>query len=183
MPILVKPLLVYRHAGVENRIEFLAIRPVEIPLHEHFDLLGHSMGGMTVLAYARQHPEQFGSRIRGVFLLATSAGDLVAGGLAGLVARVGKRLGLLPLWLWWLRVLAPLLQRLNRPGTRLGRAMIRRYLFGSDDADPATVTLVQDLLEQAPLTISAAFYPTSTVTGTVRRTRSAAVSSWARKVG
>ncbi len=123
-------------------------------------LLGHSMGGMTVLAYARQHPEQFGTRVRGVFLLATSAGDLVVGGLVGRLARVGKRLGLLPLWLWWLRVLAPLLQRLNRPGTRLGRAMIRRYLFGSDDADPATVTLVQDLLEQAPLTISAAFYPT-----------------------
>lgn len=123
-------------------------------------LLGHSMGGMTVLAYARQHPEQFGTRVRGVFLLATSAGGLVAGGLVGLWARVGKRLGLLPLWLWWLRVLAPLLQRLNRPGTRLGRAMIRRYLFGRDDADPATVTLVQDLLEQAPLTISAAFYPT-----------------------
>lgn len=123
-------------------------------------LLGHSMGGMTVLAYARQHPEQFGTRVRGVFLLATSAGGLVAGGLVGLWARVGKRLGLLPLWLWWLRVLAPLLQRLNRPGTRLGRAVIRRYLFGRDDADPATVTLVQDLLEQAPLTISAAFYPT-----------------------
>lgn len=123
-------------------------------------LLGHSMGGMTLMAYARQHPEQFGTRVRGAFLLATSAGDLVSGGVVGLLARVGRRLGLLPLWLWWLRVTAPLLQRARRPGTRLGYAFTRRYLFGRDDADPATVRQVQALLEQAPFTVTAAFYPT-----------------------
>ncbi len=118
------------------------------------------MGGMTLLALARQRPELFGPRVRGVFLLATSAGDLVTGGPLGLAARVGRRLGLLPLWLWWLRQTAPLLERLRRPGTRLGYAFTRRYLFGRDDADPETVRLVQDLLEQAPFTVSAAFYPT-----------------------
>lgn len=123
-------------------------------------LLGHSMGGMSVLALARQRPELFGSRVVGVFLLATSAGDLATGGLTGAVVRLGKRLGLLPLWLWWLRLSAPLLQRLRRPGTRLGYLFIRRQLFGRDDADPETVRQVQDLLEQAPFTISAAFYPT-----------------------
>lgn len=123
-------------------------------------LLGHSMGGMTVLALARQRPELFGPRVKGVFLLATAAGDLAEGGLLGLVARVGRRLGLLPVWLWWLRQTAPLVQRLRRPGTRLGYALIRRYLFGRDDADPAVVRAVQDLLEQAPFTVSAAFYPT-----------------------
>jgi pimeloyl-ACP methyl ester carboxylesterase len=123
-------------------------------------LLGHSMGGMSVLALARQRPDLFGSRVRGVFLLATSAGDLATGGVVGLFARVGRRLGLLPLWLWWLRVTAPLLQRFRRPGTRLGYLFIRRQLFGRDDADPATVRQVQDLLEQAPFPISAAFYPT-----------------------
>ena len=123
-------------------------------------LFGHSMGGMTVMALARQRPELFGPRVTGVFLLATSAGDLVTGGLVGLVARVGKRLGLLPVWLWWLRQTAPLVQRLRRPGTRLGYLVVRRYLFGRDDADPATVREVQDLLEQAPFTVSAAFYPT-----------------------
>lgn len=123
-------------------------------------LFGHSMGGMTLMAFARQRPELFGSRVRGVFLLATSAGDLVAGGPAGLVVRLGKRLGLLPVWLWWLRQVAPLVQRLNRPGTRFGHALVRHYLFGRDDADPATVRQVQALLEQAPFTVSAAFYPT-----------------------
>ena len=37
-------------------------------------LAGHSMGGMSILALARQRPELFGGRVVGVFLLATSAG-------------------------------------------------------------------------------------------------------------
>ena len=37
-------------------------------------LVGHSMGGMSVMALARQRPELFGTRVVGVFLLATSAG-------------------------------------------------------------------------------------------------------------
>jgi len=122
-------------------------------------LLGHSMGGMTIMALARQRPELFGTRVSGVFLLATSAGDLVTGGVLGLTARVGKKLHLLPLWLRWLRWTAPVVERLRRPGTRLGYLFTRRYLFGREDADPATVRRVQELLEQAPFTISAAFYP------------------------
>ncbi len=123
-------------------------------------LLGHSMGGMTVMALARQRPELFGPRVTGVFLLATSADNLLVGGIVGLSGRLGTRLGLLPVWLWWLRQTAPLVQRLRRPGTRLGTALIRHYLFGREDADPQTVRTVQDLLEQAPFTVSAAFYPT-----------------------
>jgi pimeloyl-ACP methyl ester carboxylesterase len=39
-------------------------------------LIGHSMGGMTVLALAEQAPELFGKRIIGVGLVATTAGGL-----------------------------------------------------------------------------------------------------------
>ncbi|MGW5260828.1 alpha/beta fold hydrolase [Microbispora sp. NPDC004025] len=42
-------------------------------------LVGHSMGGMAIMALARRHPELFGRRIAGVALLSTAAG-----GLAGL---------------------------------------------------------------------------------------------------
>jgi pimeloyl-ACP methyl ester carboxylesterase len=122
-------------------------------------LLGHSMGGMTIMALARQRPELFADRVKGVFLLATAAGDLVTGGVIGLVARLGKRLHLLPIWLWWLRVNAPLIERFRKRGTRLGYAYIRHYLFGRDDARPDLVRLVQDLLEETPLTITSAFYP------------------------
>ena len=50
-------------------------------------LAGHSMGGMSILALARQRPELFGDRVVGVFLLATSAGGLVETGLLGLLVK------------------------------------------------------------------------------------------------
>lgn len=123
-------------------------------------LLGHSMGGMTIMSLARQRPELFGTRVHGLFFLATSAGQLATQGVVGRVIRLGKRLHLLPLWLRLLRLWAPVLERLRKPGTAAGYAFVRRNLFGTDDADPELVRLVQDLLEQAPFTISAAFYPT-----------------------
>src|SRR4051794_16849225 len=39
-------------------------------------LVGHSMGGMTVIALAEQHPELFGDRIVGTALISTTAGGL-----------------------------------------------------------------------------------------------------------
>ena len=123
-------------------------------------LAGHSMGGMSVMALARQRPELFGGRVVGVFLLATSAGGLAGHGLVGLALALVRRLGLLALYLRLLQVLAPLLERVRRRGTRLGRWYIRRYLFGRQDADPAHVRMVQDLLEETPFTVSAAFYAT-----------------------
>src|SRR5687768_18540808 len=72
-------------------------------------LAGHSMGGMSVMALARQRPELFGTRVVGVFLLATSAGGLVSHGAVGLAVRIMRRLHLLPLYLWLLQALAPTL--------------------------------------------------------------------------
>ncbi len=39
-------------------------------------LVGHSMGGMTVMQLAADRPELFGERVRGVMLLSTSSGRL-----------------------------------------------------------------------------------------------------------
>ena len=56
-------------------------------------LIGHSMGGMTIMALADQAPELFGDRIVGVALLSTSAGKLaeVGFGAPAAIARSGAR--------------------------------------------------------------------------------------------
>jgi pimeloyl-ACP methyl ester carboxylesterase len=123
-------------------------------------LAGHSMGGMSILALARQRPELFGDRVVGAFLLATSAGGLVDTGPLGFAVKVMRRLRLLPLYLRLLQLFAPLLERFRRRGTAVGRRAIRRLLFGRDDADPASVRLVQNLLEETPLPVTMAFYAT-----------------------
>jgi pimeloyl-ACP methyl ester carboxylesterase len=39
-------------------------------------LVGHSMGGMTIMAYAGTHPDAVAERVRGVLLSGTTAGDI-----------------------------------------------------------------------------------------------------------
>jgi pimeloyl-ACP methyl ester carboxylesterase len=123
-------------------------------------LAGHSMGGMSILALARQRPELFGDRVVGVFLLATSAGGLVETGVLGLTIKVIRKLKLLSLYLRMLQLVAPLLERFRRRGTRLGRRVTRRLLFGADDADRGSVQLVQQLLEETPYPVAMAYYAT-----------------------
>lgn len=56
-------------------------------------LAGHSMGGMTIMALAEEHPELFGGRIAGIAFVATSSGglDTVTHGLPQPVARLLKK--------------------------------------------------------------------------------------------
>src|SRR4051812_28630215 len=123
-------------------------------------LAGHSMGGMSIMALARQRPELFGTRVVGVFLLATSAGGLVESGLLGHALKLVRRLGLLPLYLALLGWGARARDRFRRRAPGAGGCSTRRYLFGRHDADPARVRLVQDLLEETPYPVVMAFYAT-----------------------
>src|SRR4051812_5189004 len=123
-------------------------------------LAGHSMGGMSIMALARQRPELFGTRVVGVFLLATAAGGLVESGLLGHALKLARGLRLLPLSLALRGLGARVLERSRRRGPGAGGWFTRRYLFGRHDADPARVRLVQDLLEETPYPVVMAFYAT-----------------------
>jgi pimeloyl-ACP methyl ester carboxylesterase len=81
-------------------------------------------------------------------------------GPLGLFIKLVRKLRLLSLYLRFLQLLAPLLERVRRRGTRLGRRVTRRLLFGADDADLANVRLVQELLEETPYPVAMAFYAT-----------------------
>ncbi len=122
-------------------------------------LAGHSMGGMTVMAFARRHPTLIGSRVVGAFLLGTSAGELVTTGPTGRAVRLLTRLGVLSPALGALRLLSPVLERLRRRDSAAGRRFYGHYLFGTDDADPALIPLIQQLLEETPMTVTTAFWP------------------------
>ena len=56
-------------------------------------LVGHSMGGMTIMALADQEPELFGDRVVGVALVSTSPGRLaeVSFGAPAAAVRVLRR--------------------------------------------------------------------------------------------
>jgi pimeloyl-ACP methyl ester carboxylesterase len=106
-------------------------------------LIGHSMGGMTIMAFAERYPEMFGDRVVGTVLIATSGG-LVAEttfGLPAIIARVGAPL--LPVVDNATRLTGSLLDRARRASANLAWLLTRRYGFGSPTPSPALVSYVE----------------------------------------
>jgi pimeloyl-ACP methyl ester carboxylesterase len=122
-------------------------------------LIGHSMGGMTVMALAEAHPEYFGPRVVGVALLSTSTGRIAEVSL-GLPAALAKlRSPILPLVLRGMRNRAALVERSRRIGSDIAWLVTRRYSFGSAEVSPALVEYVGQLIAATPVDVIADFYP------------------------
>ncbi|WP_433785648.1 alpha/beta fold hydrolase [Actinomycetospora sp. CA-101289] len=120
---------------------------------------GHSMGGMSVLALARQHPEWFGTRVAGVFLVATSAGELISDGVLGVLHATARRAGVLPAVLQGARLAAPLADHLPWRDSLVGRWLVRRLAFTADASDEE-VRRLQTVTESVPLPVTSAFSST-----------------------
>ncbi len=122
-------------------------------------LIGHSMGGMTVMALVDQHPEYVGRRVVGVALLSTSTGRLaeVTLGLPALLTKL--RTPVVPLLLRGARSRAALVERSRRIGSDVAWLMTRRYSFGSKEVSPALVEYVGQLIAATPIDVIADFYP------------------------
>jgi pimeloyl-ACP methyl ester carboxylesterase len=124
-------------------------------------LVGHSMGGMTVMAFADQFPEYVRERVAGVAFVSTSAGKLAAVTL-GLPAAGARAFRVLAPGV--LRILgsqADLVERTRRATADLFAGIIKRYSFGSD-VDPAVGRFAERLIESTPIDVVAEFYPAFT---------------------
>ncbi|MCW2606469.1 MAG: hydrolase or acyltransferase (alpha/beta hydrolase superfamily)-like protein [Frankiales bacterium] len=123
-------------------------------------LVGHSMGGMTVMALADRAPELFGTRVTGVALLSTSTGRLaeLTLGLPAVAEPVAKRV--LP---WLTRGLtrrAALLEHGRRLGSDLAFLVARRGAFGTTDVSPSLVEFVEKMAANTPVDVMAEFFDT-----------------------
>jgi pimeloyl-ACP methyl ester carboxylesterase len=107
-------------------------------------LAGHSMGGMTIMALAEQHPELFTDRVVGVALVSTSAGEV---GSAGLPATLLSRRNPLIRSVGLLARLQPTLVETARRA--LGDAiwsLTRSFAYGDRDVAPWLVDLVDSMI-------------------------------------
>jgi pimeloyl-ACP methyl ester carboxylesterase len=122
-------------------------------------LVGHSMGGMTMMAFADQFPDYVRERVAGVAFLSTSAGKLAAVtlGLPAAGARAFRALA--PGVLRLMGSQADLVERGRRATADLFAGIVKRYSFGSDDVDPAVVRFAEHLIEATPIDVVAEFYP------------------------
>jgi pimeloyl-ACP methyl ester carboxylesterase len=122
-------------------------------------LVGHSMGGMTIMALAGQHPEMFGTKVAGAVLIATAARGLDRGSpwmpapirpaltralpvvLNG--AARGKR--------------AILVERGRRVSSDLAFLTTRLIGFGDGDVSQATVAFLEQMIRATPIEVVARF--------------------------
>lgn len=126
-------------------------------------LVGHSMGGMTIMALAGQHPELFGSRVAGVVLIATTAGGL--SGPDGLVPGMPSPLRT------FLQHVAPalltvaaagrqaaLIERGRKVSKELELVATRYMAFGDPQASMTLTEFLERMIREVPVGVIAQFY-------------------------
>jgi pimeloyl-ACP methyl ester carboxylesterase len=123
-------------------------------------LVGHSMGGMTIMALADRHPELFGDRVVGVALVNTSSGGLAEltlglpevfgkvfrAAVPGVVRGIGKG--------------GKLIDRGRRIGTDVAFIITRRMAFADRGVSPSIVDFLERMIGSTPIEVIAEFYPT-----------------------
>lgn len=121
-------------------------------------LVGHSMGGMSIVAFAEEFPELIGTRVVGVGLVSTTAGGLDPGRML---------LPMLPA-----RLTGPLASRavrtlhlghraidgLRRAGSAVATVATDRFAFG-EAVPKGYVEFVDEMLAATPFEVVADFFP------------------------
>jgi len=112
-------------------------------------LVGHSMGGMTVLRFCELYPEAIGTRVRGLVLASTSSAD-VMGGIVPATRRLEAAIqGIREAAL---RVLAGRANNVDtlRSLTRNFSYLMTRLMGFGKDPSQRQVAFVEDLIQHAP---------------------------------
>jgi pimeloyl-ACP methyl ester carboxylesterase len=125
-------------------------------------LIGHSMGGMTMMSMAQQFPEVVRDRVVAAAFVATSAGgkNMVTLGFGQFVGRLLGRLG--PRLLSRLGTRQGLVDGARRLGRELEDLIVDHYSFASP-VSQQTIRYTGDMIMGTPLAVMAAFLPSLNV--------------------
>lgn len=122
-------------------------------------LIGHSMGGMTIMALADQHPELFvaNGRVSGVILLDTSTGKMaeITLGLPAAFARGGA---VLPTVIKGMQRQKTLVEKGRAEAGDILWVFIRKVAFGGP-VDPGLAEFVAQMIAATPVDVIGDFYP------------------------
>ena len=121
-------------------------------------LVGHSMGGMTIMALAEQHPELFGDRVTGVALMSTTAGGMRTHKLFTpmLPDRITSQLT--PRVLAGLARAPELVDSARRRGSNIGYLVTDKFAFG-EEVPGSYVEFIDEMLTKTPFEVLAEFFP------------------------
>jgi pimeloyl-ACP methyl ester carboxylesterase len=148
------------HVGIDQLgRDLAAVLEATAPGRGPVVLVGHSMGGMTIMSLAAQRPELFGSKVIGVVLLSTTANLVDAttwlprplrpiARLSGPVLLRGSSHGR-P---------AAVIERIRDAGGDLAFLSTRFIAFGDPDVSPAVVDFLEHMIRATPVDVVADFY-------------------------
>jgi pimeloyl-ACP methyl ester carboxylesterase len=127
-------------------------------------LVGHSMGGMTLLALADQRPELFrpvadGGRVAGVVLMSTAAGPFAETilGIPGIVGRALRPVA--PGVIRMANRRAQLLEQGRRAGSDIAFLLTRALSYGTD-VPPSLVAFMERMITATPVEVMTEFFDT-----------------------
>jgi pimeloyl-ACP methyl ester carboxylesterase len=115
-------------------------------------LVGHSMGGMTVLTYVSQNPQEIGTRIVGVALIATAASGLADAGFGRLL-----RNPVVSVFQAAVRRAPVLMQHAKLVACKVFAPIIRTAEFGDRKVSPRVLTLANAMHNATPIVTMASF--------------------------
>ncbi|GAA3202031.1 alpha/beta hydrolase [Actinocorallia longicatena] len=122
-------------------------------------LVGHSMGGMSIMALAERSPEFFDRQVIGVGLINTSTGDIheMTLGLPLILAKVIRPVA--PRVVRGLGARKNLIDPARTAGADLAFFVIRRMGFADRNISPTLVDFVERMIRATTIDVIAEFYP------------------------
>jgi len=122
-------------------------------------LVGHSMGGMTIMALARMHPELFGTKVIGAVLISTaSCGVDPTVWLPALMRPLARQAAPPVLRGATSGRLSALVERARQAGGELAFLGTRFIAFGDPSVSPAIVDFLERIIRATPVAVVAEFY-------------------------
>ncbi|MFQ6397527.1 alpha/beta fold hydrolase [Nocardia sp. KC 131] len=115
-------------------------------------LVGHSMGGMTVLTYAGQNPHEIGTRIVGVALIATAASGLADAGFGRLL-----RNPVVSVFQAAVRRAPSVMHHAKLMACKVFAPIVRTAEFGNRKVSPRVLTLANAMHNATPIVTMASF--------------------------
>jgi pimeloyl-ACP methyl ester carboxylesterase len=139
--------------------DLAAVLAASVPSDRPVVLVGHSMGGMTIMALAAQQPQLFGPKVIGVVLISTAAHlvdatNWLPGPLRPVARWAGPSLlrgsarGRRAALTEWVRSMAGDLAFLST----------RFIAFGNNDVSPTVVDFLERVIRATPIDVVADFY-------------------------
>ena len=147
------------HATIEQLGHDLASVLTELTGDDPVVLVGHSMGGMSVVALAETHPQLFGDKVVGAALISTTAGSLRTHRVLSrwIPDALGRRAVERGLAIASQR--ERLLELVRKRGSAVAFAVIREFAFGDGDVPASWVEFLDREIASVPLDVLVEFIP------------------------